>query len=471
MPKTTAKTKAQVSKENKALKGINPPDKDELRKSLETGDIDPEKAGMEQGQEIKEPENPDDDTTGESGISEKKEPQNESTVPDPQEDFRVAMMQYGFKEGQARIIANHAAQIGGPKVFSNPIKLLEIMNSFPYIGSPPVRKNILDFWIQTHGLVFTEEYQDKSGQEPLGSKQREEKLKDIERAYAFDTSSGNIRQAMEGERGLTLAAAEELKAKWRADHPITNETDKEPKMIQDTNGNWMLNPNAKNLTPGDIAYLEGLRPKPDSLDIMAMGEEKRRQLQESLGIKPGGSPDMNDRMFTLIQENMKLQMAQANTVMADALKAMTAAIEKLGTKTEDPVVAAIREQNRLLLEKLDTEREARHKTELDRRDDEARRLAEEVKVIRSTAPAGSKTEMDVITDIGQDFKNEMSGLRTDIMGFVMKYPPGFVKGSGASIPSDQKKIIISGIKDTIKNGPPGVISEVKQMGKDLFGKG
>ena len=482
-PRTQTKTKAQLLKENKSIKGVNPPDKDELEKNMKTGGIDLDKAGLGEDEVVNQPEDTSDELE-EPGdhkeVSEanppKEVPKSTSTVPDPQEDFRIAMMQYGFKEGQARIIANHAAQIGGPKVFSDPIKLLDIMNSFPYIGSPPVRKNILDFWIQTHGLTFTDEYQNKSAQEPMDEKRRSEKERDQERAYAFDTSSGTIRQAMEGERGLTLSAAEELKSKWKADHPGNNDGGSEPKIIQDGNGQWILNPNAKNLTPGDVAYLEGLRPKPDSFDLMEMGEEKKLRFMTMLGIKVGGAnPDVSEKYFNLMQENMKLQMAQSNTVLADAIKNMTTLIEKVGTpKAEDPIVTTMKAQveeqkkaNEDLRKRLDDEREERHKAELARRDEETKKLSDRVAELAGRPPAGAKSELDLIDNGIKDLGNKIDHAGDTLSKVILSK---FANPS-APLPPEHKKIIIEGIKqDAARAADPEALARVKAMASKYEGK-
>ncbi|MDD5731018.1 MAG: hypothetical protein PHN57_07840, partial [Candidatus Omnitrophica bacterium] len=244
-------TKRAVQKEVQSLKGINPPDTDELRRELKKGQVPPENAGLE-------PEIDYDEGNG-AETRPPTIPEPRSEVPDPQENYYISLLKYGFKEGQARTIAEHTSQTGGADPFKNPAKMLDILNEFPYAGSPIMRKNVLDYWIQINGLTASPEYLTKAGLSKDEVKEKEEKEKEAPRVWAFDPVSGTARQATQGERGLTREELDQARAMWVQDHSKTKETDDGgvSKFTKDEpTGIWKINPNAKNVTPADIAYVE-----------------------------------------------------------------------------------------------------------------------------------------------------------------------------------------------------------------------
>jgi hypothetical protein len=338
----------------------------------------------------------------------------------------------------------------------------------------------MEYWINKNGLAYSTEFQEKAGLDPTKAAKIEETRRLGESKFAFDSGSGAIRQALENEKGITLAEAEMLQGKWRADHPNARNDgdDKEPKMIQDTNGNWILNPNAKNLTPGDLAYLEGLRPKPDSVDLITMGSEKKKQLMEELGLpKPGGSGgasslDETIKLFGILNEPMKLQMTQISNTLAEAMKTMTAAIEKIGQpKGEDPALKEIKDE-------LKTEREERHKLEIKQSTDaltlerqEREKLSTEVQNLKNRPPAGAKDVPDLISEVGAGVIGELKGLREVFGPAVASKITGT---GGGTLPKQTEKIIIAGIKEAGKdaaNIASGIDPRVRELAAKNFGKG
>ena len=131
------------------------------------------------------------------------------------------------------------------------------MNEFSNIGNPALRKVAIDFYLKKANIQSTAEYEEKAGLLPDRAKNLDNLKKEADRIYGFNESNGTIRQAQDGEKALTRQQAEAMKADWLADHPkATNDPkDEAPKYIKNENtGMWMINPDAKNLTPGDYAY-------------------------------------------------------------------------------------------------------------------------------------------------------------------------------------------------------------------------
>ena len=480
----STKTKRQLESENKTIRGKRPPDNDELAKNMKKAGLTGDMAGLNLNQ-VKTGDK--EETTPPANLDETIPPGDDETNPPPpppprekvklitieealealgitgpptlQQSFEAVMMAYGYSQGAARQISKHAAVTGDANVFSDPEKLLGVMNEFRGIGDPSTRKNILDYYIKFCNLKPSEGYNEKVGLQPGQVKEVEEKKKEAEKIYYFDDMTGRIRPPMKDEVGMTLEQAKYFKSIWLQDHPDSNHDDgREPKMIQDANGNWIVNPNAKNLTPGDIAYLNGLQPKPDTIDLITMGEEKRKQLQEAMGVKSGGNTDMTERLFNLQQENFKLQMAQSNTMLTDAIKAMTEVIKEVNKpKPDDPMLTAMkaqleeqRKQNEALLKRLDDDRESRHLEEIGK-------LKEQIAAV-AKQPMGAKNELDVLSEVGRDISGNLKQAGADLVGLLKQNPPPMMKGD--------REAVKEGLKNIVNNPAPNIPPKVKELAKN-----
>jgi hypothetical protein len=205
------KTKKKLETENKSLKGSTPPDTDELKKELAKSGLDMGggelESHLEDTLEEKLEERPKTEVPPKRERTAEEYLSSISGPPTLQNLFQYCEMRFGFKEGQASSIADYAATTGGPNAFKNPATLLTKMNEFGNIGNPSLRKVIIDFYLQKASIQPTSEYEEKAGLLPGEAKRLNETKKEAERNFAFDPSSGTIRQAMENERGITIAEA------------------------------------------------------------------------------------------------------------------------------------------------------------------------------------------------------------------------------------------------------------------------
>lgn len=496
------KTKRQVEAENKSIKGKRPPDNDELVKNMKKGGLTPDMAGLN----IKPEEPP---TTNQTELTEEEKAELEqeqeeqarlareqihekahvitieealetlgiSGPPTLEQSFMAVMMAYNFSQGAARQIARHAAVTGDANIFSDPEKLLDVMNEFRGVGDPSSRKNILDYYIKFCNLKPTDGYTEKVGLLPGQAKQVEEKKKEADRIYFFDSVTGDTRPPRQGETGMTSDQAQSFKDLWDKKHPsgIPN-TGNEPEFIPGPDNTMIPNPNKK-YSLLEHQALDAIN-RPGEITQLIQSEELKRKAQDA-GILPGGghgSTDMNDKYLTMMQENFKLQIAQSNTVMADALKTMTVAIEKMGTKPpEDPVLALVRAQldeqkktNEAILLRLDAEKEERHKIELRHSAEELAKVKEQITILTNRPAAGEPTEMSVIKDTLTGVGSQVGEIGKTISGLANQFVSA--KLGGGPRTSGQQKII-----DTIKDGARSTIKsggddELKALGANIFEK-
>jgi hypothetical protein len=388
-----------------------------------------------------------------------------SGPPTLQNLFQYCEMRFGFKEGQASSIADYAATTGGPNAFKNPATLLTKMNEFGNIGNPSLRKVIIDFYLQKASIQPTSEYEEKAGLLPGEAKRLNETKKEAERNFAFDPSSGTIRQAMENERGITIAEAEMLKGKWLVDHPnAKGGDDKIPKVIYDENGVAHPNPNAQ-MSPYEVRGIDAMN-QPGELSQILQNEDLKERASKIFGKgeeKKGAIFGMSIEEFTAIRT---LFTPPVDPEIKEILKKLAEG----GAKTEDPALTLIKaqleeqkKQTELMRQKMDEEREARHKSELERRDAQAAELNKKVEELAKTRTTGSKDVPDLISE-------GFAGLKEEAHAIGAHFGPALaskLNGPG-TLPTDQKKIIIAGIKEAAKGGANSpAMNELRQLVKEI----
>lgn len=262
----------------------------------------------------------------------------------------------------------------------------------------------------------------------------------------------------------------------------------EGKLTFDENGHVVVAPGAKLSMQEAVLYsvIQKSRQQGDSRSDLQIIQDKlaeQETLDELRGRKKGGdstSSDMNDKMYNLMQDNLKLQREQSNAVMADAIKGMTMMLEKINTPKEESLeVKAIREQNAIiqaqnkaLMDKLDAEREERHKNELKQRDDELAKVKDQVVALANKPAAGTKEVTDLISE-------GFAGLKEIVASAGSQIGPALAKrlnGPEKPLTEGQQHIIdvsTRGLKAMAKEAAKtttAIPPDAAALASELFGK-
>ncbi|GAH19502.1 unnamed protein product, partial [marine sediment metagenome] len=260
--------------------------------------------------------------------------------------------------------------------------------------------------------------------------------------YVWDPEKRQIRMAMEGEKGGTLAQAKELKKMAEEDEL----GGKEPAFVLGEQGAWTLNPKGK-IGFGEFAvfqmYQDSLKKgEPiDPVEELARREEASVRLKEAMGVKAGGQ----DTEMTMLDKLEKLGMLKKGEGSEGAFLAQLDALgllKKTGGGEGDEVELLSKLSSLGLLRKTGDEEGTGLKTELS----DLRKTIEDMKDERHKAemaglqgqilqvqethkgqmreildkmedlkkPTTGKTEMDIISDVATGVLGEAKGLRSDV---------------------------------------------------------
>jgi hypothetical protein len=447
-----------------------PPDTDELNKRIEKG-----KEELLTSTPIGEKADLTDETTEEKEPPEKPEPEitPESRMPNVKDNFKLLLMRNALKEGEARQVTDYVSIMGSPRVFEDPVELLSKLEQFPYIIVPSLRKLILDMWVTMYNLPVSEEYIKKSTK--AVNEERGMADKDPEAKFTV-TIDGDIIVAEGAKltRSEAEATASQIRKRKQEEANAGNKNDKEDVFSFDEMGGIHIVPGAKLSSQDFMMYqmVEKMKQMGDTRSALQIIQEQQA-LDDIRGIKrDGGSSDTSKEMLNLVMENNKLQIAQITTTMTttmtEAIKGMTAAVEKMGTKTEDPMVAEMRKQNDLLRQQVETEREARHKAELEHRDNEAKDLKARVDELAKRQPAGAKDVLDVASEIGTAAVGELKGIRSDIPA-ILTTIHNFRQPVKPTTEGQKQILDLSkaAIKDSLKTEiDPAKTAQLKEMAKE-----
>jgi len=120
---------------------------------------------------------------------------------DPQEQFKALLERWKVKDCDvtAEFVASQ-----GTDVFEDPVKMADALRQTTM--DAPKRQLVMKHWFATKSIPFTAETLAKASPSEMGAG----------RVFAVDPETGSVRQSLESERGLTLAEAEHLGARIRA---------------------------------------------------------------------------------------------------------------------------------------------------------------------------------------------------------------------------------------------------------------
>jgi len=175
-------------------------------------------------------------------------------VPQEEKAFSELLKKYqvGLKGNMAETIAENISRTGGERVFEYPERLAERLTAWHEYISPVRRKQIIEHWFAEKGVEVPEEALRTAGLRTSEIREREEEEKarrdeeEKRKAKFFvDQETGQIRAAKEGEKALTWDEAERVADRMKKERSKVDREEKEPPFIQDSEGNWMLNPRAR----------------------------------------------------------------------------------------------------------------------------------------------------------------------------------------------------------------------------------
>jgi len=218
--------------------------------------------------------------------------------------------------------------------------------------------------------------------------------------YVYDTESSQVRMAREGEIGGTLEQAKELKKMSGEDK---GKGEEESPFIQDSEGNWDLNPKAR-ITGIELMALDSLRRShekgepADPIEALGKASEKMKIYREAFGGGEGKSPEWMSDPAKFIE---MVRTISGEGTPDRGLKQQIAGLEK--------VVADMKED--------------KYREQIETQQNQIRALAQEIKGLGETVadlkrPVTGKTEMDIISEVatgGLEFvKTELPGMRRDL---------------------------------------------------------
>jgi len=340
-------------------------------------------------------------------------------VPIVEEDFATLLKKFKIRADLASNIAENISHTGGPRVFEDPELLLKRLSSWSSDIPPAKRKNIIEQWFAERGLDIPLEIQQMAGMTADQIHEADKKTKEEgEVRYIYDTDVNQVRMAKEGERGGTLAQAKELKKMAEESEGAGAESP----FVQDSEGNWALNPKAR-VTGVELMAFHSLRQAQekgepfDPITAMTKAAEQMRILREGFG---GGGSTLPNWMTDPV-------------AFVEAIKNIT------GGKGDD---SAVREAMSSMQKTIEELKNDRWQTQFDAQqkqfDAQQKQLENLAGVLNKTLEAigdmkkerVGRTEMDILHDIAEKgidlAKTELPGLRRDIKEAVssVALPPG-----------------------------------------------
>lgn len=339
------------------------------------------------------------------------EEKSESKVPIVEEHFTELLRKFRIKPDVAKNIADNISATGGPMAFEDPEKLLERLALWSKDIPAHMRRNIMDQWFAETGVPISPEIREKAGMTKDEMKKNEETEKDDgDVRYVFDDTTRQIRMAKVGEKGGTLAQAKELKR-------LAEEEDKEKTpspFIQDGEGNWTLNPDAKITGIEYLAFqsIKKSQEKGEPADpITAMAEAAKT--------------------FSFIRESFGGGGNEPPAWMTDPA-AFIDIIKKISGGGEGDSI--LKGQLATLQQTIETMKEERWQLQFDAQQKQIGDIISTLnKTLESIADIKKgqvgRTEMDIIHEIASEglgiLKIEMPGLRKDVRDAISSggFPP------------------------------------------------
>jgi len=365
-------------------------------------------------------------------------------VPIVEEDFATLLRKFKIRADLAANIAENVSHTGGPRAFEDAEILLKRLSKWSSDIPPAMRNNIIDQWFAEKQIDIPQQIQQRAGMTTDQIQKDEAATKEAaaEVRYIYDLEARQVRMAKEGERGGTIAQAKELKKMAEEDEGLG----KESPFIQDGDGNWTLNPQAR-VGGVELMAFQSLkqaqeRGEPiDPITAMAKASEQMKILRDSFG---GGGSTLPTWMTD-------------PAAFIETVKTIT------GGKGED---SAVREAMTAMQKTIEEMKNDRWQTQFDAQQKQVENLAG---VLNKTLEAisdmkkerGGKTEMDIlyeIADKGIDLaKTELPGLRRDIKEAI----------SSVALPSsktpEQREDRKKKFKQAIDTD-----SEIEELGRRIF---
>lgn len=239
-----------------------------------------------------------------------------------------------------------------------------------------------------------------------------ERAKGKEVKYVYDPDARTVRMAKEGEVGGTLEQAKELKK--MAEETKGKEGGESP-FIQDSDGNWTLNPKAT-VTGIELLAFESIRKAQergepvDPIEALSQAAEKVKVFREAV---VGTGTQVPDWMTDPVKFIETVDKISGGGKGDEALKQQVTSLEKTLTDMRDD----------------------RYKEQIESQKQQIGVLSGNVKELADrvadlSKPAIGRTEMDIIHEIAHEgigvFKTELPGLRRDIkeaLGSTVLPPP------------------------------------------------
>jgi len=302
---------------------------------------------------------------GEEGVEEPK-----GLIPNAQEDFAAIMRDYGVKEKAAETITRHIADTGSAGVFSDPRELAEKLSRFPRHIPPVTRANILDHWTAINKIPYPEEIREEA--EMPAQELKQKKSGKTEEKYSVDTETGAIKVASTTDKAaLTWDEAGKLskeikkgieeqekkaakaEAKEKAEAKAS-EGEKESPFLQDSKGNWIINPKAR-VSGMELLAFEAVRKSQekgepaDPFEILANQAERIETMRSVFGGGKGGGGFLDSVEDLLKLKTLLGTDEDTKNLLAGIYKKLT---EEGGGKGESEEVKGLRTDLKDMREEL-----------------------------------------------------------------------------------------------------------------------
>lgn len=189
---------------------------------------------------------------------------------DAQGQFQALLNRWEIKHGDA--IADFMA---AHDAFEDPNKMARVLVAANVLA--PQRRQIMEHWFATKAMAIPPEILSRVSLTEEEAKEKDKEKEEAKAKWGVDQNTGGLRQALEGEKGLTKAEAEWLSGQIKREKGITGgePQPQEPRFIPDPADpeGWTVNPNAKNIGGVDILTAQALksaRQRGESVDPQEM---------------------------------------------------------------------------------------------------------------------------------------------------------------------------------------------------------
>jgi hypothetical protein len=382
-------------------------------------------------------------------------PEFRREMPDVQKDFANLLKMHGIGTPKitAEAIALNIAETGTEFVFEEPEQLAERLRTWHENISAYKRPQIIEQWFKSRGIPVQSALLKNAALMP--SQIDKQKAVESEASYRFAVDlDGTIRNASEGEKGMTYAEAERASARnitniekkeAAAKQAISSATPPSGKFVRGEDGT--PEPvEGERYSAQDFMILEAIKSRRNQgdnrgvTDILEEEVRKQQAIAQLTGKQPGASGNE-------MSELDRIRMWKELGVFGGTDPALKETLEiiktKLNAPAESPEMAMLKAQNAELMRRLDDQEKAALMEKLAKQDGMIGGLYEEIKKLKEQPAAGSTSEMDVLKEGLSGLKGTIDRAGGDIMDtvktFAGKKPPAM---------TDDRKKLLDGALNT-----------------------